>query len=285
MEEIGNLIFYVCFFLVLLYTLLVVLSPLLIQMDKGVLLGMGAVSYIFNVLMCHQLPQRSLLLFGEHMPLCSRDTGLFFGVVVACFLSFISSKLPSFLKLPHLSAISILLLGVDGVLQFFGVWESTNAVRLATGLAAGFSIAYYAIWVFVGKPKRSRKLAVHAILALLPLLALLLLASFYVGGRYQTKSEVLSKAKAINNSSSITVFYIAPRAFSSSIPSDVYVRDYNDTVLRDVARIGSNSHPYGVWVAVFSNESHGRYVFASEGVNCFYDAMSGELIGKFEHMG
>lgn len=244
-------------------------------------MGVGAVSYIFNIFMCHQLPQRSFFIFGEQMPVCSRDASLFFGVLLAFVLS--AAKLPSFLKKPHLSVLSVILLGIDGVLQLIGVWESTNLIRAFTGFFAGFVITLYVIEVFVGEWRFNRKLVLRAFLSVLPVLILLLLSSFYVGGIYLTKSEVLTRAKAINNSPFIKVFYIAPRAFSSSIPSDVYVQDYNDTVLNDVARIGNGKHSYGVWVAVFSNESHGRYVFASEGVNCFYDAMSGEFIGMFEH--
>lgn len=279
--NLSEFIFYVCFLLVLLYCFLLFLSPLLIQSDNRILLGVGATSYLLNIFMCHQLPQRSFFIFGEQMPICSRDASLFFGILLACVLS--ARKLPSFLKTPHLSALSVVLIGVDGVLQLAGVWESTNLIRAFTGFFAGFAISCYAIWVFVGEWHLNRKLAWKAFLVILPPLILFFAASLYVGERYLTKSEVLSRAKAINNSLPIRVFYIAPRAFSSSIPSDGYVRSYNDTVLSDVARIGNGNHPYGVWVAVFSNNSYGRYVFASEGVNCFYDAVSGELIGEFKH--
>jgi len=233
--------------------------------------------------MCHQLPERSFELFGQYMPICSRDTGLFFGVFLACVLSFTSSRLPRVLKSGTLAILSIVPLGADGVMQLIGFWESTNLIRFATGIIAGFFISYYAINVFIGEPKLKRRALQYALLVL-PLVLTLLAASLYVGDHYRTKSEIISKTKAINNAMDIKVFYIAPRAFSSSIPRDSYLSGYKDTVLSDVARIGDSKHPYGVWAAVVSNASKndGRYIFASESSeNYFYDAMSGELIEKF----
>ena len=281
-SNVLEFIFYLCFFLISAYLVIVLLSPLLIQSDNRILLGIGAVSYISNVLMCHQLPERSLELFGQYMPICSRDTGLFLGAFIACIASFASSKLPKFLKSSWLAILSIIPLGIDGVMQLLGFWESTNESRLATGLLAGFCISYYAVNVFIGQPDVNRR-AFTALLLLLPFLAILLGASIYVGGSYRTKSEILSKAKAINNDMDIKVFYIAPRAFSTSIRNDEYLRNYNDTVLDDVVKIGG-SNPYGVWVAVASDNSNGRYIFASgRGSNYFYNAMGGELIAEFKH--
>jgi uncharacterized membrane protein len=285
-EEVLEFIFYLSFFLVSLYLFICLLSPLLIQSSNRILLGLGAVSYLFNILMCHQLPERSLELFGQHMPICSRDTGLFSGMFAACVLAFISSKLPKIFRTGWLAILSVVPLAMDGVMQFLGFWESTDAIRFATGFIAGFFISYYAINVFIGQPRLSRK-ALRAALALSPLILIILAASFYVGGAYQTKAEILTKAKAINNAMDIKLFYIAPRAFSSAIAKDEYVAQYNDTVLKDAARIGGGGNPYGVWVATASNISggyNGRYVFASgNGTNYFYDAMSGKLITEFEH--
>jgi len=280
-----EVMFYISFLVVSVYLLLVLLSPLLIQSDNRVLLSLGAASYIFNVLMCHQLPERSFELFGQYMPICSRDTGIFAGIFLACTLSFISSRLPSILKSGKLAVISLVPLGVDGVMQLLGFWESTNSIRFVTGFLAGSFVSYYAVSVFIGQPKINRK-ALQYTLLLLPLFLAFFAASLYLGERYLTKSEVISKAKAINNIMDIKVFYIAPRAFSSSIARDPYLSGYQDTVLDDVARIGGSAHPYGAWVAVVSNssKSEGRYIFASgSSENYFYDAMSGELVGKFMH--
>ena len=280
-----ELIFYLSFLLVSLYLLLTLLSPLFIQSDNRVVLGLGAVSYLFNVLMCHQLPERSFELFGQYMPICSRDAGLFFGVFFACLLSFRSSKLPRILKPGALAILSVIPIGADGMMQLLDFWESTNPIRFATGLISGFFISYYAINVFIGEPRLSRR-ALRWTWVFLPLLLAILAASVYIGSAYQTKSEIVYKTKTINNVMDIRVYYIAPRAFSSSIPKDPYLSGYDDTVLGDAVKIGDSGHPYGVWVAVVSNTSKndGRYIFASgSGENYFYDAMSGELIRKFGH--
>ena len=284
-SEIFELIFYFSFLLVSLYLLLVLLSPLLIQSDNRVALGLGAVSYLFNVLMCHQLPERSFELFGQFMPICTRDTGIFAGVFLACLLSFGSSKLPRLMKSGALAVLSVVPLGIDGTMQFLGFWESTNNIRFATGLIPGFFISYYAINVFMGEPRLGRRV-LQWTWVLLPILLIVLVASAYVGSTYQTKSEIISKTKAINNATDLKVFYIAPRAFSSSIPRDPYLGGYDDSVLGDAVMIGNDRHPYGVWVVVVSNatKNDGRYIFASgSGENYFYDAMGGELIGEFRH--
>jgi uncharacterized membrane protein len=284
-KEIFEVIFYLCFLLVSLYFLSILLSPLFIQSDNRVVLGLGTVGYLLNVLMCHQLPERSFELFGQYMPICSRDVGLVAGAFLACLLSFRSSKLPRMLKSGVLAILSIVPIGIDGTMQLLNFWESTDPVRFATGLISGFFISYYAINVFLGEPRLSRR-TLQWTWAFLPLLLAILAASVYVGSSYRTKSEIISKTKAINNAMDIRVFYIAPRAFSSSIARDPYLSRYDDTVLGDVVMIGDSGHPYGVWVAVVSNASNnnGRYIFASgSGENYFYDASSGELIGKFVH--
>lgn len=79
---------------------------------------------------CHRLPERS---FSWAPGLCARCTFFWIGILA-------SSPLMFFRKLPGSAAAGLLLvlpLVLDGSLQFIGLYESTNILRLSTGLAAG----------------------------------------------------------------------------------------------------------------------------------------------------
>lgn len=88
---------------------------------------------------CHQLAERSLLV-GEQLPVCARCTGLFIGVFVChCWLAFFPDKGK---RLPLLSvsiflSLLILPLAWDGVTSYVGLRQSTNLLRLCSGLAMG----------------------------------------------------------------------------------------------------------------------------------------------------
>jgi uncharacterized membrane protein len=151
---------------------LVVLSPLLVPSNtlkdlSGVVGGhenerqfknlspLPHAAYWLGDAECHQLASRSLFLNGNQMPFCARDVGLFLGLVVGLFTAtFVRWKIPPLLVLMGLVPIAI-----DGGLQLVTSHESTNPLRLATGLVAGFVLAMlFAHFLFVikddkGKPK------------------------------------------------------------------------------------------------------------------------------------
>lgn len=90
---------------------------------------------------------------GYKMPVCSRDVGIYgamlFGALVYPLMRDIRSK--SVWPAAWL-ILAMVPLGIDGTVQLvseFGflpfVYESTNAIRLATGALAGFAAAIYAI--------------------------------------------------------------------------------------------------------------------------------------------
>ncbi|MBU2565458.1 MAG: DUF2085 domain-containing protein [Candidatus Thermoplasmatota archaeon] len=82
---------------------------------------------------CHQKASRSFFLNGNQMPYCSRCTGIFLGLMIgACIAVF---KFVDF-KWQWI-VIGLLPIGMDGIGQMFGFWESTNMLRLITGGLAG----------------------------------------------------------------------------------------------------------------------------------------------------
>ncbi len=83
---------------------------------------------------CHQKASRSFFINGNQMPLCSRCIaiylGLAIGVLIMAFLYF-DPELWMFL-------VGLGPMAVDGGGQtILGLWESTNLIRVATGLPAG----------------------------------------------------------------------------------------------------------------------------------------------------
>ncbi|MDD1746524.1 MAG: DUF2085 domain-containing protein [Methanomassiliicoccales archaeon] len=87
---------------------------------------------------CHQLASRSYYLNGNEMPFCARDLGIFIGMALGMALAFVTKVRPPFLLL----ILGLVPMALDGGLQLLTDYESTNPVRLLTGMLAGVSVAF-----------------------------------------------------------------------------------------------------------------------------------------------
>ena len=100
--------------------------------------------------LCHGAPERSLELFGIAMPICARCVGIYVGMLSGLLLF----PLMGWLREPVMRAvafIAIVPLGIDGLTQFAGLRESTNALRIATGLVAGIA---FGLWILSALRRR-----------------------------------------------------------------------------------------------------------------------------------
>jgi uncharacterized membrane protein len=115
----------------------------------------AAAIYWFGDGNCHQIASRSYYLNGNEMPFCSRDIGVFIGLVVGMGLVLIARPKVRVL-IPLLGLIPI---AIDGGLQLLTSYESSNILRLATGLLAGVSVALlvHAFAMRMLEPKASGK--------------------------------------------------------------------------------------------------------------------------------
>ena len=100
--------------------------------------------------LCHQLPARSFFGGGHQVPVCARDTGIYLGVVVSfALVSALSRRLhPAEGPSRGVSAIALGLLAamaIDGVTSYAGLRATTNEIRLATGIGAGFAIGVFLV--------------------------------------------------------------------------------------------------------------------------------------------
>ena len=86
--------------------------------------------------LCHQKAERSFFLNDNQMPFCSRCTAIWLGLVIGLgFMVFYKIQLNE--KFLFAIIISFVPIGVDGIGQLFGFWESTNFIRVMTGLLIG----------------------------------------------------------------------------------------------------------------------------------------------------
>jgi uncharacterized membrane protein len=101
-------------------------------------------------LLCHGIPHRCLLMWGIPMPICARCTalyiGLFTGLVTFFVVPWVHEKVVRILMFVAAGAMAL-----DGLTQLARLRESTNDLRLATGLALGFT---FGMWVLSAIERR-----------------------------------------------------------------------------------------------------------------------------------
>ena len=123
--------------------------------------------YAFGDLNCHQKHERSWEINGNQMPVCTRDIGIFIGLFIGAalfglrgvnrwtvrdtFLSVFPDEKIETLYLKDRRMVAMLLvigiglvpMGIDGFTQLLTGYESTNPVRVVTGLFSGLVIGWW----------------------------------------------------------------------------------------------------------------------------------------------
>jgi len=86
--------------------------------------------------LCHQKAERSFFFNGNQMPFCSRCTAIWLGLAIGLgFMVFYRIQLNE--KFLFIVIAGLVPVGIDGIGQLFGFWESTNIIRVVTGLIIG----------------------------------------------------------------------------------------------------------------------------------------------------
>lgn len=96
--------------------------------------------------LCHQIPERSFFAGGYQLPVCARDTGLYLGFALglAALWFLHRDDRPSLLPpwpVNALIAVFISSLVYDGASSYMGLRETTNDIRLLTGMLAGWGLS------------------------------------------------------------------------------------------------------------------------------------------------
>ncbi len=100
--------------------------------------------------LCHQLPERSFFGGGVQLPVCSRDTGIYLGFVIALAVLWALERGRRSSELPPLGTSLIMIvfiaaMGIDGITSYAGLRETTNELRLLTGLMTGYALAAFTL--------------------------------------------------------------------------------------------------------------------------------------------
>ncbi len=96
--------------------------------------------------LCHQLPDRSFSAGGVQFPVCARDTGIYLGFMIGFLVIALLERRrraiePAPVWVLVLAALMVGAMAADGLTSYMGLRETTNDLRLATGLAAGFGLS------------------------------------------------------------------------------------------------------------------------------------------------
>ena len=134
--------------------------------------------YAFGDLNCHQKYERSWTINGNQMPVCARDVGIFFGLALGgwwfsrkglnrwtirdSFLTLFPDSMtaPLYIKDRRLSTmlgtglLFCLPVILDGGIQAISAYESTNPLRVLTGLPFGFIIGWYLCASLSSRPEK-----------------------------------------------------------------------------------------------------------------------------------
>ncbi len=98
---------------------------------------------LFRVL-CHGIERRCFDLWHTPMPICARCTGIYIGMLAGIVIFALLPRLEERIARWAL-AIALVPMAIDGLTQLVMLRESTNSLRLETGLLAGAAFAVWAL--------------------------------------------------------------------------------------------------------------------------------------------
>ncbi|HEV7240074.1 MAG TPA: DUF2085 domain-containing protein [Thermoanaerobaculia bacterium] len=101
-------------------------------------------------LMCHGKVGRCLELFGAPMPICARCVGIYGGMLIG-ILAFWAVPLLRERVMRGVAFAAAAPLALDGLTQLTGLRESTNELRIATGVIAGLA---FGLWILSAVERR-----------------------------------------------------------------------------------------------------------------------------------
>lgn len=102
------------------------------------------------LLICHGIPSRCFDLFGVPMPVCARCTGIYLGLLGG-LLAFTMVPWVTERVMRTAAFIAVAPLAIDGLTQLARLRESTNSLRVSTGLAAGLA---FGMWILSAVERR-----------------------------------------------------------------------------------------------------------------------------------
>ena len=94
--------------------------------------------------LCHGIPARCLELWNVPMPICARCTAIYAGLLGGIVLFLILPRIQGLIA-RRIVAFAAVPMFIDGLTQLAGLRDSTNLLRIETGLLAGAAFAFWAL--------------------------------------------------------------------------------------------------------------------------------------------
>ena len=94
--------------------------------------------------LCHGIASRCLYLWNVPMPICARCTAIYVGLFAGILLFIVLPRIQAHLA-RRILAFAALPMLIDGLTQLSTLRESTNLLRIETGLLAGAAFAFWAL--------------------------------------------------------------------------------------------------------------------------------------------
>jgi len=114
--------------------------------------------------LCHQMVERSFVYGGVQFPVCARCSGIYVGIIVVLALLFWLYRGAQRTGIPGISffvgaAVAVGAMGFDGLASYLGFYQTTNFVRVTTGImfGAGMAPVIYSLLVESLAKQRSPK--------------------------------------------------------------------------------------------------------------------------------
>jgi uncharacterized membrane protein len=95
-------------------------------------------------LLCHGIPSHCVEVFGVPLPICARCMGIYGGMIIG-LLAFRLLPVVTEKAMRIAAFIAVTPLAIDGLTQLVRLRESTNSLRIATGIAAGLAFGMWAL--------------------------------------------------------------------------------------------------------------------------------------------
>jgi len=132
---------------VTIWLILIILAPLFRSLEISIFKIVSEYMYFFFEPVCHQIPERSILLNSEPMAVCTRCFAIYFGAFIFLLFIIIQKKIynlnPGWMIIFSLPAI------IDFMLEKLGFYVNIPIIRVLTGLIFGVAIIHlilYSIW-------------------------------------------------------------------------------------------------------------------------------------------
>ena len=108
--------------------------------------GIAGPVYWFFGYVCHQIPERSFHIFGHQLAVCSRCTGVYFGLIAGLVGYPLFRPLAESEPLPRFWLfLGMIPIAVDWSLGYFGIWHNNHLSRVTTGLILGIACAVFIV--------------------------------------------------------------------------------------------------------------------------------------------